>query len=35
MDPNAQAKTYNVPIEITYEYDNGESLTVNERVNIL
>ncbi|MFZ5945345.1 MAG: COG1361 S-layer family protein [Bacillota bacterium] len=34
VDPNAQAKTYNVPIEIKYEYDNGQQNTVNERVNI-
>jgi len=34
VDPNAQAKTYNVPIEIIYEYDNGQQNTVNERVNI-
>ncbi|NLW25660.1 MAG: hypothetical protein GXY91_10580 [Clostridia bacterium] len=34
VDPNAQAKTYNVPIDITYEYDNGVEKTVNERVNI-
>jgi len=34
VDPNAQAKTYNVPIEIIYEYDNGQENTVNERVNV-
>ncbi|KJS21557.1 MAG: hypothetical protein VR72_10015 [Clostridiaceae bacterium BRH_c20a] len=34
VDPNAQAKTYNVPVEIIYEYDNGQSNTVKERVNV-
>lgn len=34
VDPNAQAKTYTVPIEIKYEYGNGKESTVNERVTI-
>jgi hypothetical protein len=35
VDPNAQAKTYNVPIEIRYEYEGSDTeLEVRERVNI-
>ncbi|NMB98258.1 MAG: hypothetical protein GYA02_16900, partial [Clostridiaceae bacterium] len=35
VDPNAQAKTYNVPIEIKYEYEGSDTeLEAKERVNI-
>lgn len=34
VDPNAQAKTYNVPIEIVYEHSNGKDNKVDERINI-